>query len=99
MWSKWSLNPVKYHLFFIKMENDGGDKKSEKLAAEEDTSEADGDVELSASLCSQRSLKNVLTTVGNILEVSCCSLVQMKCYQPLYQQCSNICHNQLWTSY
>ena len=64
------------------MENDSGDKKSEKLAAEEDTSEADGDVELSASLCSQRSLKNVLTTVGNILEVSCCSLVQMKCYQP-----------------
>ena len=67
------------------MENDGSDKKSEKLTAEQDNYETEGDVELSATLCSQRSLSNVLiTTVGNILEVieSCCSLVQMKCYQP-----------------
>ena len=62
------------------MENDDSDKKSEKLTAEQDTYETEGDVELSATLGSQRSLNNVLTTVGNILEVieSCCSLVQMQ---------------------
>ena len=72
-------------------ENDGSDNKSETFAVEKHTSEAERDVELPVTLYSQRSLINVLTTVGTILVVSCCSLVQMKCDQ----QYSNIFHNQL----
>ena len=51
-------------------ENDGSDNKSEKFTTEQDTSETEGDVELSATLCSQQSLNNVLATVGYMLEVS-----------------------------
>ena len=78
-------------LYFTTMENDGSDNKSETFAVEKHTSEAERDVELPVTLYSQRSLINVLTTVGTILVVSCCSLVQMKCDQ----QYSNIFHNQL----
>ena len=51
------------------MENDGSDKKSKKLKAEQDNYESEGDVKLSATLGSQRSLSNVLAIIGSILEV------------------------------
>ena len=84
------------------MENDGSDNKSEKFTTEQDTSETEGDVELSATLCSQRSLNNVLATVGNILEVSWLLLPDANEMTVINNRSINsthwnIFHNQLWT--